>query len=67
MEITDLPDQESSQLPPPPNAMTIVARERQDLHEKIARLRALREALEAEAAHAGTTDGVTAKDGGFGR
>ena len=40
----------SSQLLAPPNAMTIVALERQNLHEKIVYLRVLREAAEAEKA-----------------
>ena len=44
----NVPDQDSSQLLAPPNAMTIVALERQKLHEKIVHLRALREAAEAE-------------------
>jgi hypothetical protein len=49
MNLPDVPAQDSSHLfLTPPNAMTIVALERQTLHEKIARLRAVREASEAE-------------------
>jgi len=48
MHLPDLTAQDSDQLLAPPNAMTIVALERQNLHEKIARLRALREAAEAQ-------------------
>lgn len=48
MHLTDISTEESRPLLAPPNAMSIVALERQKLHEKILRLRALREAAEAE-------------------
>lgn len=47
MRVTDAPAQDTIKLAPP-DAMTMVALERQRLHEKIAHLRALREAAEAE-------------------
>jgi hypothetical protein len=53
MRVTNIPAQESSQLVLP-NAMTIVALERQEIHEKMARLRALRESAEAEKAQPNT-------------
>jgi hypothetical protein len=50
MHFTDIPAQEINHpFLAPPDALTIVALERQKLHEKIAHLRALREAA-AEAA-----------------
>jgi hypothetical protein len=48
MHFKEVPAQDSSQVLAPPKAMTIVAMERQNLHEKIVRLRALREAAAAE-------------------
>jgi hypothetical protein len=48
MRLIDIPAQDNNQLSAPPNAMTIIVLERQNLHEKIARLRKLREAAEAE-------------------
>jgi hypothetical protein len=48
MHLTDVSAEDSRQLLAAPNAMSIVALERQKLHEKIVRLRALREAAEAE-------------------
>ena len=48
MIITDVFAEDGRQVLAPLNAMTIVALERQNLHEKIARLRALREAAEAQ-------------------
>jgi hypothetical protein len=47
MRLTDTPAQNSSQLVLP-TAMTIVASERHEVHEKMARLRAMREAAEAK-------------------
>jgi hypothetical protein len=52
MHLIGVSAQEDNTQLAPPNAMTIVAMERQNLHEKIARLRALREAAEAEKAPA---------------
>jgi hypothetical protein len=52
MHLTDVTAQDTGRFLAPPNAMMIVALERQRLHEKIARLRALREAAEAERAPA---------------
>jgi hypothetical protein len=54
MRVTDVPAQDGDQLLAPPNAMAIVALERQILHEKIVHLRALREAAEAQKALAAT-------------
>ena len=47
MRLTDTPAHSSTQLVLP-TAMTIVASERDEVHEKMARLRALREAAEAK-------------------
>ncbi|WP_119268684.1 hypothetical protein [Taklimakanibacter deserti] len=55
MHLTDVSAEDSRQLLAAPNAMSIVALERQNLHEKIVRLRALREAAGAEA-EKGLTD-----------
>jgi hypothetical protein len=54
MRPTDVPDPHTSWLLMPLSAMTIVARERQQLHDKIVHLRALREAAEAEKALSAT-------------
>jgi hypothetical protein len=48
MRLTDVPGQPRIPLLALPDAMTIVALERQNLHEKVVRLRALREAAEAK-------------------
>jgi hypothetical protein len=50
MCLTDVSAQDGSQVLSPANAMTIIELERQKLHEKIVRLRALREAAEADKA-----------------
>jgi hypothetical protein len=47
MRLTDTPAHSSTQLVLP-TAMKIVASERDEVHEKMARLRALREAAEAK-------------------
>ena len=59
MHLTDVLAEDSSQSLAPPKAMEIVALERLKLHEKIVRLRTLREAAEAEMAL--TTTKVSAR------
>jgi hypothetical protein len=49
METTDIPAQDETRLSMP-DALKIAAMERQTLHDKIVRLRALREAAEAKKA-----------------
>ena len=60
MRLTDVrAAQDSYQLREPPDAMTILALERQKFHEKIVHLRSLREAAEAENV-SGTSIGAAA-------
>jgi hypothetical protein len=54
MPVTDISAEDNDQLLVPPDAMKIVALERQQLHEKTLHLRALREAAEAGGAPTAT-------------